>query len=400
MVKPFVRRVHGPRAAAGPRLQSRGVRKSTRLPKLVVPKMAMQTRHGRRQQAALLAMEPFFTNNDLLSLVIKEALPAAALPAVCKQWRALAGAEWIWKSKCVERFPATAGLVGVSSYKDLLARLSGHTVHVAAQPASQPLPPGLGEYQFLVRLTAGDEVLLDTCLSGAGAGSQPTFSWMTSLEHRRVLWPVALPGTAVMGLAEAMRADSLVAAEELSVTLLGAVLDAVAERESGQAPWRVSVTTFRAADQRCEVLLTGSCREALEQGYVPSDRVVGFQGLELTSDPDSFEGNAGCALDAFALRQRGIEIADFAGSAWFVPNENVYDEDYCERPRLFYQVTLLPHLRSSGSIEWELELDLECDGPAAGEDWLWNGAYLGGSVQHRVFLEGLNEKAATCDEAW
>ena len=91
MVKTFVRRIHGPRAAVGPRLQSHGVRKST--------PMAMQTRHGRRQQAALLAMEPFFTNNDLLSLVIKEALPAAALPAVCKQWRALAGAEWIWKSK-------------------------------------------------------------------------------------------------------------------------------------------------------------------------------------------------------------------------------------------------------------------------------------------------------------
>ena len=67
MVKTFVRRIYGPRAA-GPRLQSHGVRKSTH--KLVVP-MAMQTRHGRRQQAALLAMEPFFTNNDLLSLVIK-----------------------------------------------------------------------------------------------------------------------------------------------------------------------------------------------------------------------------------------------------------------------------------------------------------------------------------------
>ena len=375
-------------------MQSHGVLKSTH--KLVVP-MAMQTpRHG-RQQAALLAMEPFFTNSDLLSLVIKEALPAAALHAVCKQWRALADAEWVWKSKCVERFPATAGLVGVSSYKDLLARLSGHTVHVAAQTA-QPLPPGLGEYQFLVRLTAGEEVLLDTCLSGADAASQPTFSWMTSLEHRRVLWPVALPCTAVMGLAEALRADSLVAAEEFSVTVLGAVLDAVAERESGEAPWRVSVTTFRAADQRCEVLLAGGCREVLEQGYPPSDRVVGFQGLELTSDPDSCDGNAGCSLDAFALRQRGIEIADSAGSAWFVPNDNVYDEDYCEPSRLFYQVTLLPHLRSSGSIGWELELDLECDGPAAGEDGLWNGAYLGGSVQHCVFLEGLNEKAVTCDE--
>ena len=323
---------------------------------------------------------------DLLSL-----LPAAALHAVCKQWRALADAEWVWKSKCVERFPATAGLVGVTNYKDLFARLSGHTVHPAANLAFQPLPPGLGEYQFLVRLTAGDEVLLETCLNGGDAGSQPVFPWMSSEEHRRVIWPVTLPDTTVKGLAAAMRADSMVDAEDLSVTKLGEALDAVAERESGEAPWRVSVTTFRAANQRCEVLLTGGYME--EQGP-PSDRKVGFQALELG---DPYEGNAGCSLDAFDLRQRGfVEIADCSGSQWFVPNDHdyVYD-DYCDTPRLFFQVVLQPHLRSSGSIEWELELNLECDGPAATEGglWEWNGTYLAGSVQHSIFLEGLNQKA-------
>ena len=381
MVKTFVRRSH-----QFPRVKSR-VRSHVQ-PTLVVP---MKTR--KRQEAALLAIRPVFANDDLLSLIIEDALPAAALHAVCKQWRALADAEWVWKSKCAERFPATAGLVGVTSYKDLFARLSGHYVQAPAKPA---LPPGLGEYQFLVRLTAGDEVLLETCLSGGDSGSQPALPWMTSLEHRRVVWPVTLPDTAVKGLADAMGADSMVAAEDLVVTKLGEVLDAVAEREPGEAPWRVSVTTFRAADQRCEVLLTGGYKE--EQGQ-PSDRIVGFQALEL-GDPFSYEGNAGCSLDAFDLRQRGFEIADTSGSLWFVPNDHDY-EDYCEPPRLFFQVSLQPRLRSSGSIEWELELDLECDGPAVGEGglWEWDGSYLGGSVQHCIFLEGLNEKAATrrCD---
>ena len=137
------------------------------------------------------------------------------------------------------------------------------------------------------------------------------------------------------------------------------------------------------------MLLTGGYME--EQGP-PSDRIVGFQALELG---DPYEGNAGCSLDAFDLRQRGLEIADCSGSQWFVPNDHDY-VDYCDTPRLFFQVILQPHLRSSGSIEWELELNLECDGPAAMEDglWEWNGTYLGGSVQHSIFLEGLDEKAA------
>lgn len=71
MVKTFVRRIHGL-----PGVKSRGVRKPTHNHKLVVPMATMQTRQG-RQQAALLAMKPFFTNDDLLSLVINEALPAA-----------------------------------------------------------------------------------------------------------------------------------------------------------------------------------------------------------------------------------------------------------------------------------------------------------------------------------
>jgi hypothetical protein len=394
------------------RAQSHDLRKPTH--KLVVP-VAMQTRQG-RQQAALLAMKAFFTNDDLLSLVINDALPAAGAPpcacvhvtcavahaltccrpfpaaalhAVCKQWRALADSEWVWKSKCVERFPATAGLVGVTNYKDLFARLSGHTVHAPAKPA---VPPGLGEYQFLVRLTAGDEVMLETCLTGGDTGSQPKVPWMTSLEHRRVVWPVTLPDTAVKGLADAMHADSMDAAEDLEVTKLGEVLDAVAERESGEAPWCVSVATFRAADQRCEVLLAGGIREE----WPPSEQGVGSQGLAF-GDPYAREGNAGCSLDAFDLRQRGFEIATYSGDAWFVSDDNEY-EDYCYEPRLFFQVILLPHLRSSGSIEWELALDLECDGPAAAEDGLaWDGVYLGGSVQHCIFLEGLNEKAVSCD---
>ena len=61
------------------RAQSHDLRKPTH--KLVVP-VAMQTRQG-RQQAALLAMKAFFTNDDLLSLVINDALPAAGAPPCC-----------------------------------------------------------------------------------------------------------------------------------------------------------------------------------------------------------------------------------------------------------------------------------------------------------------------------
>ena len=70
--------------------------------------------------------------------------------------------------------------------------------------------------------------------------------------------------------------------------------------------------------------------------------------------------------------------------------------DCCEPPRLFFQVSLLPCLRSSGSIKRELELNLECDGPAVGEGglWEWDGSYLAGSVQYCIFIEGLNEKAS------
>ena len=58
-----------------PRVKSRA--RSHVQPTLVVP---MQTR--KRQEAALLAIKPVFANDDLLSLIIEEALPAAALHAV------------------------------------------------------------------------------------------------------------------------------------------------------------------------------------------------------------------------------------------------------------------------------------------------------------------------------
>lgn len=353
----------------------------------------MQTR-TRQRAATGFAMQPFFANDDLLSLVIVEALPAAALHAVCKQWRRLADTDRVWRSKCLEHFPATADLVGVTSYKHLFARLSGHSMPVVSKLV---LPPQLGDYQFLVRLTAGDEVLLNACLSGHDASSQPAFPWTTSSEHRRVFWPVKLPDAAVQGLADAIGADSMGSLVEMHplATMVGKVLDAAAGREPDEAPLHVNVTTFRAADQRCELLMTAGCRE----DSPPSDRIVGFQALEL-GDGFSFSElspllgsrNAGRSLDAFGLYERGIAIVDSSGSEWFVPEDDDFDVD-CYTPSLGFQVTLLPHLGSSGSVEWELELDLECDGPATGEDGLWSGSYLGGSVQHHIFLRGLNEEA-------
>ena len=356
----------------------------------------MQTRtqtHTRQRAAAHIALAPFFANDDLLSLVILECLPAATLPAVCKQWRRLADSERIWKRKCVESFPATAHLVGVTNVKHLFARLSGYSIPAPTKP-KPALPPGLSEYQFLVKLTAGDEVLLDTCLSGHDGASAATW---TSLEHQRVVWPVTLPHTAVRGLADAVRTDSVGvdAVEDCFTTKLGEVLDAVAGRES--APWHVSVTTFRAADQRCELLMTGGCREDSQ----PSDRSfleLGSPVLELGS-PYSSEMNAGHSLDAFNLRQRGFKIVAPYGFAWFVPGDGGEDDDdyLCYSPYLWFQVTLVPCLRASGAVEWDLELALECDGPKAddGELWEWDGSYLEGCVQHSIFLRGLNEQAIT-----
>ena len=349
---------------------------------------------------ASIAMKPFFANDDLLSLVISKALPAVAPHAVCKQWRDLADAEMVWKGKCIEWFPATADLAGVTNYKVLFARPSGHSlVHALAKPAQ---PPQLGEYQFLVRLTAGDEVLVDACLSGHDAASQPAFPWMTSLEHRRVFWPVKLPDAAVPGLVNAMgRADE----DDLVPTNVGQVLDAVGARGAregpwlpGQGPWRVSVTTFRAADQRCELLMTSGC---MDQYYQPEE---GAGDAIMLGNPNCYssEKNAGRSLDAFELRERGFKIANPSGVEWFV--QDVYDDEAEEcdyNASLKFYVSLMPRLDStSGTIEWELELDLQCDGPSMGEDGSWDGGFLElRPVQHSIFLLGLDEAALAGDPA-
>ena len=57
---------------------------------------------------------------------------------------------------------------------------------------------------------------------------------------------------------------------------------------------------------------------------------------------------------------------------------------------------MMPRLRTPGTIEWELELTLDCDGPAARDDGIWGWAlhsWLNGNVQHCIFLRGLIEDA-------
>ena len=114
----------------------------------------------------------------------------------------------------------------------------------------------------------------------------------------------------------------------------------------------------------------------------------------MLGDPNSAEKNAGRSLDTFELRERGFKIANSSGVEWFVPD--VYDDEaeHCDASLKFY-VSLMPRLDStSGAIEWELELDLECDGPGMGEDGSWDGGFPDlRPVQHSIFLLGLDEAA-------
>ena len=94
----------------------------------------------------------------------------------------------------------------------------------------------------------------------------------------------------------------------------------------------------------------------------------------MLGDPNSAEKNAGRSLDTFELRERGFKIANSSGVEWFVPD--VYDDEaeHCDASLKFLlcESDAAPRFNVGGAIEWELELDLECDGPGMGEDGSWD----------------------------
>ena len=153
----------------------------------------------------------------------------------CRRWHDATEAEHVWREMCHRSFPGTGSLAGVTSYKKLYARL--------AYPRGSPhrRHPQLEEYQFLVRISEGATILLDTCLSGSDCVAVERRPWMTSMEHRFVAWRVMLLPVAVPKAAMESR-EALVE-----------FLDALAKRDENC--WRTSVTAFRAAVQRCQLLL-------------------------------------------------------------------------------------------------------------------------------------------------
>ena len=264
-----------------------------------------------------------FANDDLLSLICACALASPGwwrVQLTCKRWRAAADAEQLWRDICHRHFPATVRLLGVTSHKAVFAQLHGGKVFTPAgtKPSLQQQPQ-LDEYQFHVRLVAGDVVLLDQVLNGRDAASKPTPSYPMLPTHRRIVWPVAVSDLAVPAKCS-QDADRTALVRHLDMLATRHERRDTALEAEGQMPWHVMVDTFRASDQRCGHMMS----DGDVDGCMPSDATdysPGWERLEFTSNSrkndnrSSKRSRALHHLDANMLKMEGIVLRASGGEA-------------------------------------------------------------------------------------
>lgn len=113
------------------------------------------------QNSPPLTLTLLLDDDDLLALVLMALSwtggPTGLLAAgaVCRRWNDAADSNHLWRELCRRDYPAAASLSAVASFQSVYARL--------ARPTQRRRPPPLEQYQFLVRICAGDAVLLDVC---------------------------------------------------------------------------------------------------------------------------------------------------------------------------------------------------------------------------------------------
>ena len=346
--------------------------------------------------------------------------------SVCHRWHAIADSNDTWRDVCWRKSPASVSLMGVTSYKRLHCALSATQGYIARNrgerqanyaqigsearsnaPTADVHRPALEEYQFIVDLFEGETRLMSTCLRGQDVLATPPEPGASAV-HRTIAWGLALdegtPPTAALQSDDHLSAwldevagRTLYTFEEL-FNLPGSrdhndqrhwerVGTSQVFRKQTADAWRLSITAFRARDQRCCRLLRSSVtNEDPSRSFFP-----GFAALEFGQGYVD-EVNAACPLlDARRLsEEEGITLTDCIGQPWFVNDKD-------DPAQIFFQATLRPQWLAPGKADWRVEFDLVCDGPSVNpnDPARSDGGLLLGSLQHDLFCRALDEAVGT-----
>lgn len=346
--------------------------------------------------------DEFLLSRILLRLASFGAQDVACSTCVARSWRAAAEENSVWQRLCRWNFPATADLfVDVESmkFKRLYVQLAfprTHYKYLTAPPEPEsPCSvihmrsldervdtrsfPDLWNYQFLVRITEHSPestvVMFDGCLDGGACLIQEKAPWIRTPTHRRMVWRVPLSPSSVARATIESRADVVAFLDSLRTGI-------------GMCPkeqWHISITAFRRHDQRCQMLMDCLVADDCE----PSSFVDGYEQLEFGNRHDT---TLLPVLDAAKLSEYGKVLEAESGARWFIADRAEPRPVGYSLPDVWFKAALLPHLKGPGVIDWDLELFLACDGFEATSDGTsWTGAFLEGTLSHKLVLRALNE---------
>ena len=238
----------------------------------------------------MTSVSVILSDGDLLALIFLRLHTITELGCVaqcCRLWRSSSSSNQVWQSFVYAAFPSTRDLVGVHSYKALHARLKGFDpTRIASK---------LANYQFMIVLLYEGHTVLQVTLQGGAATMQEPEQPNDKLREMHIagesyhvpIWNL----DANMDLAwlsntraEAMN-DAAIPYERLKEDVLS-FLDASHDDYEVGTKLVLSITAFRASDQRTTLLMHSSLDTASVPGYSENS---GHGGVNLifTSQPQA-----------------------------------------------------------------------------------------------------------------
>ena len=232
-----------------------------------------------------MSMTVVLSNPDLLVLIFSRLRTTAELGRAaqcCRLWRTSSASNDVWRPVVFAAFPATRGLIGVQSYKALHARMSG---------INPTRVVGFDDYQFMVVLQYEGRTVLQATVQGSdalGHADDPDEANDDVLEthipgedYRMPAWEL----DANMDLSwladtheEPSDDDNHAAFEQFSADMRS-FLDAAHTDCDVASKLVLTVTAFRASDQRTAVLL----RTGPDTSYADEDA----PGIAFTTMPQT-----------------------------------------------------------------------------------------------------------------
>ena len=220
------------------------------------------------------------SNPDLLVLIFSRLRTTTELGRAaqcCRLWRTSSASNDVWRPVVFAAFPATRGLIGVQSYKALHARMNGFD--------PKRVETTLDDYQFMIQLQYEGRTVLQATVQGSAAIKRE------SDEDDNDALEMHIPGEsydipaweldAEMDLSwladthvEQLDEDNLGTYEQCSADICS-FLDAAYDEPEVGFKLELTVTAFRASDQRTAVLM----KTGPDTGYDEDDPRITFMAM-------------------------------------------------------------------------------------------------------------------------